>query len=135
MKTAQRRFLNRILYVNLNVSWTANEELKRTLKYVTMAYYGSKNKVELSLCWTKYHAMKTCGVVEVYIHAFLTSELDWGEWSSSRSGFFTPGGRAPGIHRTGGWVGPRGELDTMAKRKNPIIAPAGNQTPVVQPVA
>jgi hypothetical protein len=30
---------------------------------------------------------------------------------------------------------PRADLDAVAKRKNPIIAPAGNWTLVVQPVA
>jgi len=35
----------------------------------------------------------------------------------------------------GGWVGPKAGLNTVAKRKNPIIAPAGNWTLVVQPVA
>jgi len=31
------------------------------------------------------------GGVEVQLHAFLTSELDGGEWSASRSERFTPG--------------------------------------------
>jgi hypothetical protein len=31
-------------------------------------------------------------------------------------------------------MGPRDSLEAVAKRKNPIIAPAGNGTPVVQPV-
>jgi len=38
----------------------------------------------------------------------------------------------PGIGR---WVGPRTSLDESAKRENDVIAPAGNRTPVVQPVA
>jgi hypothetical protein len=37
-------------------------------------------------------------------------------------------------HWIGGWVGQTAGLDAV-KRKNPIIAPAGNPTPVVQPVA
>jgi len=32
-------------------------------------------------------------------------------------------------------VGPRVSLDAVAKRKNPFPAPAGNQTPVIQPIA
>jgi len=35
-------------------------------------------KVKLSLCFTKHHVMKTYGGMELYVHAFLTSELDWG---------------------------------------------------------
>jgi hypothetical protein len=41
----------------------------------------------------------------------LTSELDGGEWSASRTGRFTPRKRAPGTHWIGGWVGPRAVLD------------------------
>jgi hypothetical protein len=36
---------------------------------------------------------------------FLTSALDGGEWSSSRSGRFTSGERAPGTHSIEGWLG------------------------------
>jgi hypothetical protein len=34
-------------------------------------------KVNLSLCLIKYHAMKTYGGEEVYLHAFLTPAPDW----------------------------------------------------------
>ena len=34
--------------------------------------------------------------VEVYLHLFLTSVLDGGEWSASRAGRFTPGEMALG---------------------------------------
>jgi hypothetical protein len=61
--------------------------------------------------------MKTYGGVDVYIYVFLTSALVGGEWSSSRSGRFTPGERAPGTHWIGGWVGPKAGLDDMEKRK------------------
>jgi hypothetical protein len=36
----------------------------------------------------KYHAMRTCGGVKMNLLAFLTSALDVGEWSASRSGLF-----------------------------------------------
>jgi hypothetical protein len=62
--------------------------------------------------------MMTCGMVEVYLHAFLTSALDGGEWSASRPGCFTGGERAPGTHWIEGLVGPRAGLDTVAKTKN-----------------
>jgi hypothetical protein len=77
--------------------------------------------------------MKTYGVEEK-LHAFLTSALDGGEWSSSRSGRCKPGATHPGTHWIEDWVGPRAGLGAAAK-KNPIIAPAGNWTRIVQPVA
>jgi hypothetical protein len=49
-----------------------------------------KVKVKLSLRLTKHHAMKTYWGVEVYLHAFLTLELNGGEWSASLPGRFTP---------------------------------------------
>jgi len=45
------------------------------------------------------------------------------------------GERTPGIHWLGGWVGPRIDLEKTAKRNNTVVAPAGDRTPVVQPVA
>jgi hypothetical protein len=36
--------------------------------------------------------MKTYWGVEFYLHAFLTSALDGGEWSGSFFGHFMPGG-------------------------------------------
>jgi hypothetical protein len=64
-------------------------------------------KVKLFLCLTK------------LLHMFLVSELGGGKWSSSYSGYFTPGEGAG--------------LDAMKKRNIP--APAGNQTLVFQPTA
>jgi hypothetical protein len=81
--------------------------------------------------------MKTYGAMDVYIHTFLTSALVGGEWSASRPCRFTPGERAPGIHSTGGWVGPRAGLDEMEKWKfltlpglelRPLGRPARNQS-------
>jgi hypothetical protein len=48
---------------------------------------------------------------------FLTSTLDAGEWSDSRSDRFTPGYKATGTHWTGGWEGPRTGLDAVEARK------------------
>jgi len=67
--------------------------------------------------------MKTYWGLEVYLHAFLTSALDGGESSVSSPGPFTPRGKSS---RIGGWVGPRAGLDTVAKRKNPVITVVGN---------
>jgi hypothetical protein len=62
-------------------------------------------------------------------HAFLTSALHGGKWSASRPGRFTPKENVPYIQRIGGWVGPGIGLETVVKRKIPIIAPAVTQTP------
>jgi hypothetical protein len=51
----------------------------------------------------KHHDMKTFWGVEVYLHTFLTSELDGGEWSASRPGRFNPRETAPYTHWI--WVG------------------------------
>jgi hypothetical protein len=83
----------------------------------------------------KHHAMKTYGEVAVKIHVFLTLVLDGGNWSASSPGRFTPGERAAGTHRKGGWVGPRARLDAVANRKDPFSAPAGNRTPDAKSIA
>jgi hypothetical protein len=51
----------------------------------------------------------------------LISALDGGEWSDSRPGRFTPRERAPDTNWTGGWVGPRGILDAVVKRKIRVV--------------
>jgi hypothetical protein len=74
--------------------------------------------------------------VEVYLHAFLTSALDGGEWLASRPGGSTPRERAPDTHWIGGWVGPRAVLDAVVKKKIPIPSRESSpRTPIVQPVA
>jgi hypothetical protein len=69
-------------------------------------------------------------------YSFTTSALDGGEWSASRPGrAFTLGERTPGTHCTGGWVGPRADLDTEDRGK--ILCPCRGSNPdrpVVQPV-
>jgi len=61
--------------------------------------------------------MKMYWGVEVYIHTFLTSEVDWGEWSASRTCCFAPGERATGTLWLGGWVCPRDGLIVVVRRK------------------
>jgi hypothetical protein len=53
---------------------------------------------------------------------YLTSALDAGEWSASRTGRFTPRERASGTHWIGGWVGPRAVLDAVVERKIPSLS-------------
>jgi len=71
--------------------------------------------------------MKTCGVVEVQLHTFLTSALNGGEWSASCPSCCTHGKRVPRPHWIGGWVGPRASMDVVGKEKYPpFTALAGN---------
>jgi hypothetical protein len=56
------------------------------------------------------------GGVEVYLHAFLTSALDGGEWSASCLCHFIPREKVPGTHWIGRWVGPTARLDMVSKR-------------------
>jgi hypothetical protein len=75
--------------------------------------------------------MKAYGVVDVYIHIFLTLALVGAEWSASR-----PGRLTPSTHWIGGWVGPRAHQD-VEKRKfftlpglelRPLGCPARSQS-------
>jgi hypothetical protein len=79
-----------------------------------------KVKVESSLCcnWASRHE----GVLGEWRYSAthsLTSEVDGGEWSASRSGRFTPRERAPRSCWIRGWVGPRAVLDAVVKGKIP----------------
>jgi hypothetical protein len=84
---------------------------------------------------SKQGIVKTCGEVEVYLHAFLGLALGKGERLASSSGRFSSAERPPPAdsHWTGGWVSPKAGLDAEAKKE--LTTPAGNRTPVVQPVA
>jgi hypothetical protein len=79
----------------------------------------------------KHHAMKTYGGIDP---PFLTSTLDGGEWSNSRPGRFTPGERAPGfsLNRR---LGVPQSLSGRCGKEKIYLAPAGNRTRDVQPVA
>jgi len=62
-------------------------------------------KVKLSLCLTKYHAMKMCGKIDTLVREFLTSAL----YGSSQ--LHAPAALPP--------MGPRAGLNAVAKRKIP----------------
>jgi hypothetical protein len=53
----------------------------------------------------------------------LTSALEGGEWSVSRSGRFTPEEIAPSTLWIGGWVDSRAGLDSVETRKIPTPPP------------
>jgi hypothetical protein len=72
------------------------------------------------------------GGVDVQLPVFLTSALDGGEWSYSRSGRFTPGERASGTHWLGGWVGFTAGLEAVENRK--ILCPWPKSNPVLSKV-
>jgi hypothetical protein len=61
-------------------------------------------------------------------YLFSTSELDEGKWSASRPGRALPPGKGPlSTQWTGGWVGPRADLDTEARRR--ILWPLSEMEP------
>jgi hypothetical protein len=61
--------------------------------------------------------MKAYGIVDVWIHIFLTWTLVGDDWWASRHGIFIPEERAPCTHGIGGLVDPRAGLDDVEKRK------------------
>jgi hypothetical protein len=78
------------------------------------------------MCLTKHHAVRMYWGVEVYLHEFLTSALDGGEWSGSPSGRFTLGVKVPCNHWVGCWLCLRVAPDAVAKRRNLITDSAGS---------
>jgi hypothetical protein len=99
----------------------------------TRANYYGKGKVVPVLNY-KHHATKTYWGMEIKLHAFLTSALAEDEWSTLRSGLFTPRETASGTHWIGGWVSPRTGMDAVARKK--ILHPLPElEPPIIQPVA
>jgi hypothetical protein len=70
----------------------------------------------------KHHAMKTCEGMEVKLRAFLSSAVDGGEWSVSRSGCFSPGEVLPAPVRSEDCMEPRAGLDAVKERTFPATA-------------
>jgi hypothetical protein len=78
--------------------------------------------------------MKAYRGVDVEPH-FLDLGTSW-RWSVSRPCCFTPGERAPGTHRIGGWAGPRDGLDNVNRKSltlqglelRPLGRPARSQS-------
>jgi hypothetical protein len=65
--------------------------------------------------------MKTLWGSEGLASLFFTSVLDGGDWSVSRPGRLTFGDRAPGTHRIGGCVSPKGLFGRYGVEKNLIL--------------
>jgi hypothetical protein len=60
--------------------------------------------------------MKKYGGMEVWLHTFITSAVDRGEWSDP-----PPAALSPGIHWIGGWVDHRSGPDSVEKKKSLYI--------------
>jgi hypothetical protein len=80
-------------------------------------YCGKGKGMKFSLRLIKYHGIKTYGGVDVWLHSFLTSALDGGEWSASLPGRFTLRKRAHDTYLY------EAEWDAEAKRISPCLMP------------
>jgi hypothetical protein len=70
--------------------------------------------------------MKAYGAVYVDVHVFLTSSLAGGEWPASHPGRFTRGTQWIGV-----FVGSRGDLDAVDRRK--LLPPPGLEPRPLRP--
>jgi hypothetical protein len=77
---------------------------------------STKRKFVLEL---KHRAKETNQGKEVKLHKFLTSVLDGGEWSVSRSSSFIHKEGSAGTQYTGDWMGTRATLDAVAEKWMP----------------
>jgi hypothetical protein len=82
-------------------------------------------KVKLFLCLTKYHATKAYWESRRIAPRILNFGIRWRWVVSFTSRPLYPRGKSPVTHWIGGWT---------RWRKTKIPAPAGNRTPVIQPV-
>jgi len=97
-----------------------NSCFHQILKLMTIYWaiiFKLKVKVELSLCLSKYHTMKTYGGVKVQLYSFFDAR--WRCLVSFTPCRLTPRKRAPGTHWIVGWVEPRPGLDAVVKREIP----------------
>jgi hypothetical protein len=109
----------------------------KLLTYITVIITKSiPSVVKIFLHLTNHNTSKAISRITKHhaIRFYWRNGLYGSEWSASRHGRFSPGVRAPSTHWIGAWMCPRSGLDEVAK-KDPIIAPVGNRTPIVQPIA
>jgi hypothetical protein len=99
--------------------------------YLGLCMTCKSKKAKLS----RYTPWRHMGERRYSSYSFLTSALDWGEWSASRPGrALPPGKEPPGTHWIGGCVGPRAGLDAGARikirpcRGSNLDRPARSQT-------
>jgi hypothetical protein len=98
----------------------------RKLRWARCLIGKGKSKVDPMLFLTEHHATKVFCGMEVYLHSFLTSALDGGEWLTSRPGRFTPTERTLAPEPI--WTGGGGE------EKNSQPFPDSNP-PIIHPEA
>jgi hypothetical protein len=72
-----------------------------------------KLKVKSSLCVVMNCIMRTYGVTDLYLHAFLTSALEGDDWSVLLCGRFIPVERTLDTDWIGGWKDLRADLHAM----------------------
>jgi hypothetical protein len=84
---------------------------------------------------TKQHAMKTYWGSGGIAPRILISVLVEGDWSALLPAASLLWERALGTHWIGGWVGPRVDLDAVAKRKKSLFDHTWSRTLFLQPVA
>jgi hypothetical protein len=80
--------------------------------------------------------MKRYKALEVWFHTKLTLALGGGKWFASDAGDIKKREKGPITHYTGGWLGQKGSLEAMEKRK--VAFPCLKSNPhslVKQPVA
>jgi hypothetical protein len=104
-----------------NMCWSKLMHSNVSLNCMTVNFISLEGKVNLKLSLS-FSTWRNIGGVEIQLHAFLTSILDGGEWSASRSGRFTPRERALGTHW---WAS---ESSWTRWWREEFLAPAGNRT-------
>ena len=73
-------------------------------------------------------------VSEAWLHSFLILTLDEGDWSTSQSDRFTPGGGGICTHSVEHRMGSRNGLDLFEEQKSLLTLP-GFETRIIQPAA
>jgi hypothetical protein len=93
---------------------------RTSLRHLPQDYKSSQWDVKINLSLGVINWAQRHDVISGSEHIgppFVTSALDGGEWSASRSCCLTPRTTVPGTHCIGSWVGLRPGLDVTEKRK------------------
>jgi hypothetical protein len=89
--------------------------MRKTAQYKFSYSYSPYNKKAKQ---SRYTPLWCLGERRYSSYSFLTSALDWGEWSASRPAALCQGERTPGTHCIGGWMGPRAGLGVGCESVN-----------------